>query len=574
MAEVVRAARAEKITDVTEMPKNLSDRNGLRVQVRCKRGGNVTKLVADLMRHTSLRITVGINLTVLADGVPRQLGLLEVVDRFVGFRFEVVTKRLEHERAELLRELHRLVALLAALDAIDEVIRIVRSAEDDDDAREQLKSQLKVQLHGTVAPVPIDDEQAQFILDMPIKRLSRLNRFKLQEEREAKGRRVDEIGRILDSYDELRGIVVGELRETAAKLGSPRRTLLGGETRVAAGTTTRKADVAIVAAPRTDVVLFATRGGACAVRPLDGRVSRVPLAVGAGDAVATAVFTDTESELNAYTSDGQVLRVRVADIPIESRVSRGTRAAAVSRGSELVALLPIEPDGGHILIVTERGEVKRSEAAVYAGSHMGGSPAIDLPDGDRVVAVVAHGEGDEVLLHSAHGRTLRFAAGKVRPVKSAARRRRGGHAPRPRRSRRRGRSGARRHAARDARARARQGGAARGVPAEGPGDGGRRECQSGRPEEGAGRPRDGRRGAAGGGGGDGADGIGRVRAVRRGAARAGLARRRLATSGRRRGGRRGRRRGRHPARLTSLRAPRERPADPGAVARRPPRSRR
>ena len=420
VAEVVRAARAEKITDVTELPKNLSDLNGLRVQIRCKRGGNVTKLVADLMRHTSLRITVGINLTVLADEVPRQLGLLEVVDRFVSFRFEVVTKRLEHERAELLRELHRLVALLAALDAIDEVIRIVRNSEDDDEAREQLKSQLKVQLHGTVAPVPIDDEQAQYILDMPIKRLSRLNRFRLQEEREAKGRRVDEIGRILDDYDELRAIVVGELRETAERLGTPRRTLLGGETRVAAGTTARKADVAIVAAPRTDVVLFATRGGACAVRPLDGRVARVPLAVGAGDAVATAVFTDTEAELNAYTSDGQVLRVRVADIPIESRVSRGTKAAAVGRTSELVALLPIEPEGGHVLIVTERGEIKRSEGAVYAGSHMGGSPAIDVPGGDRVVAVVAHGDADEVLLHSAHGRTLRFAAGKVRPVKSAA----------------------------------------------------------------------------------------------------------------------------------------------------------
>ena len=149
VSEVVRAARAEKITDVTEMPKNLSDRNGLRVQIRCKRGGNVTKLIADLMRHTSLRVTIGINLTVVADGVPRQLDLREIVDRFVSFRFEVVTKRLEHERNELLRELHRLVALLAALDAIDAVIRIVRNAEDDDDAREKLKSELRVELHGS-----------------------------------------------------------------------------------------------------------------------------------------------------------------------------------------------------------------------------------------------------------------------------------------------------------------------------------------------------------------------------------------------------------------------------------------
>ena len=94
VSEVVRAARAEKITDVTEMPKNLSDRNGLRVQIRCKRGGNVTKLIADLMRHTSLRVTIGINLTVVADGVPRQLDLREIVDRFV-----VVPVRGRHEAA-------------------------------------------------------------------------------------------------------------------------------------------------------------------------------------------------------------------------------------------------------------------------------------------------------------------------------------------------------------------------------------------------------------------------------------------------------------------------------------------
>ena len=150
----------------------------------------------------------------------------------------------------------------------------------------------------------------------------------------------------------------------------------------AASAAARRADVAIVAAPRTDVVLFATRGGACATRPLDGRVSRVPLNVGAGDAVATAIFTDTESELNAYTSDGQVLRLRVADVPIESRVSRGVKAVALSRGSELVGLLPLAPAGGHVLLVTERGEIKRSEAAIFAGLPHG-RLAGDRPAGRR-----------------------------------------------------------------------------------------------------------------------------------------------------------------------------------------------
>ena len=163
------------------------------MQIRLKRGGDATRLVADLMRHTSLRVSVGINMTVLVEGVPRLVGLREALDRFVQFRFEVVTRRLVHERDVLLRELHRLVALLAALDAIDEVVRIVRGAEDDDDAREQLKAQLAVKPHGSTRAVPIDDEQAQWILDMPLKRLSRLNRLRLVEERKQKGARVDEI---------------------------------------------------------------------------------------------------------------------------------------------------------------------------------------------------------------------------------------------------------------------------------------------------------------------------------------------------------------------------------------------
>ncbi len=426
VAETVKAARQERITDVTEMPKNLSDRNGTRVQIRCKRGGNITKLIADLMRHTSLRTTVGINLTVLVDGGPRQVTLLQALDRFVGFRFEVVTKRLEHERRGLLRDLHRLAALLAALDAIDAVVAIIRNAEDDDDARASLVATLRVRPHGEAALRPIDEEQAQMILDMPLKRLSRLNRLRLEEEAGAKAARVDEIGRVLESYDELRGIVVGELRATARAFGRARRTILGGEQRGASdapagdGRRTRGAAPPVMAGPRTEVWLVASAGGACATRPLAAPLARLPLTLGAADVPSAIVPTDTDAELNAFTAQGQVFRVRVAEVPIESRVSRGVKAVAVPRGHALAALAPLEPPGGHLLLVTARGEIKRSSADAFAASHIGGGPAMDVPPGDRIVAVVPHGEDDDLLLHSAHGRTLRIAAAAVRAVKSPA----------------------------------------------------------------------------------------------------------------------------------------------------------
>jgi DNA gyrase subunit A len=417
VAEVVKAARAERIQDVTELPKNLSDRSGLRVQIRLKRGGDATRLVADLMRHTSLRVSVGINMTVLVDGVPRLVSLREALDHFVQFRFEVVTRRLVHERDVLLRELHRLVALLAALDAIDEVVRIVRGAEDDDDAREQLKAQLAVKPHGSSRAVPIDDEQAQWILDMPLKRLSRLNRLRLVEERKQKGARVDEIARILESHDELRTIVVRELSHTASRFGGPRRSSLGGEVRRVEERGGKRA-MTVVAQPRTDIWVCSTAAGVCAAWPRATRMDGFPVELGAGDRPLLPLATDTEADLNAFAADGTVYRVRAAELPVSARQSKGVRAVGVGRGGQVAALAPLEPEGGFLLLVTARGEVKRVEASVFASSHASGSPAYDVPDGDRIVAVLAHGEGAHALIHSSRGQSLRVELDKLRPVKS------------------------------------------------------------------------------------------------------------------------------------------------------------
>jgi len=422
VAEVVKAARAEKIRDVTEMPRNLTDRSGMRVQIRCKRGGSVDRLIADLMRTTSLRVTVGINMTVLVDGAPRQIGLREALDRFVDFRFTVVTKRLEFERAELLRDLHRLVALLAALEAIDAVVKIVRSSDDDDDARAKLIAKLKVVPHGAKKPVPIDDEQAQWILDMPIKRLARLNKLKLEEERTAKGKRVDEISRLLDSHEALRDIVVGELRQ-AAKTSEPRRTILGGETASDESADTAPAGkgrgaVPVVARPRSELILGATRGGLIAAQSRSSVPSSYPVDAQASDRPLGLIRTDTEAELLFLTADGHIARLRLGELPVSSRAVRGTRALQLARGQELAAIAPA--DAPFLLLVTATGQIKRCEPSSLPGLHGTPGTAMALEPGDRLVAAVPHASGAEVLLATAAGRVLRTATDPIRPVKSAS----------------------------------------------------------------------------------------------------------------------------------------------------------
>ena len=420
VAEVVKAARAEKIRDVTEMPRNLTDRSGTRVQIRCKRGGSIDRLISDLFRTTSLRITVGINMTVLVDGSPRQIGLREALDRFVDFRFTIVTKRLEYERDELLRELHRLIALLAALDAIDAVIRIVRAAEDDDDARAKLMAKLKVTPHGAPAPVPIDEEQAQWILDMPIKRLARLNRLKLEEEREKKGERVDEIGRILESHPRLKKIVVGELKEAAA-LSGPRRTVLGGEASgvtTGSGTGKNATTVDVVARPKTEVWLGATKSGLFAALSRASLPTTFPVDIQPGDRPLPLLQTDSESEILCFTADGQVARLRINELPLSSRSVRGAKALQLSRTQELVALAPAAAE--FILLVSESGEIKRCTPDSLSGSHGTPTPAFGLPAGDRLIAAVPHPDGAELLIATASGKVLRTAMQPIRPVKSAS----------------------------------------------------------------------------------------------------------------------------------------------------------
>jgi DNA gyrase subunit A len=420
VAEVVKAARAEKIRDVTEMPRNLTDRHGTRVQIRCKRGGSLDRLISDLFRTTSLRVTVGINMTVLVEGTPRQIGLREALDRFVDFRFTIVTRRLEFERDELLRELHRLIALLAALDAIDAVIKIVRGSDDDEDAKRKLIAKLTVVPHGSNVAVPIDDEQAQWIIDMPIKRLARLNRLKLEEERTQKGDRVDEIGRILDSHAALKKIVVGELKAAMA-LSGPRRTVLGGEASgvtIESGSGKSATSVDVVARPKTEVWLGASRNGLFAALSRASMPTAFPIDIQPGDRPLPILHTDSESEILCFTADGQIARLRINELPLSSRTVRGAKALQLARNQELVALA--RADAEFVLLVTEGGEIKRCTPDSLSGSHGTPTPACGLPDGDRLVAAVAHVEGAEILIATAGGKILRTAMKPIRPVKSAS----------------------------------------------------------------------------------------------------------------------------------------------------------
>jgi DNA gyrase subunit A len=415
--QVVAAARAEKITEVTEMPRNLSDKNGVRLLIKCKRGGNVAKLVADLMRYTSLRQTVPFNFTVLIGRTPKVVSLRELLEHFVAFRLEVVSKRLQKERRDLERSLRRDLALLAALDVIDRVVKIVRASRDDADSKAQLIALLKYRPHGQRKLVPIDEEQAQWIIEMQIRRLNQLNRFELEEAAARKGRRIDEIDRLLASESGVRDIVVQELREVKRAYGRPRRTALSGEVAIQAQGDGAQ-QVAVVTGPAEDVTLYVSDAGLATAQGGKRRAASVPLRLG-GSSLVAVLETRSDETVLAFSERGICYKATLADLPSESGKTKGRPLVGLARGDRLAAVLP-SSGYSHLALVTAGGELKRIALETVQNAHAGGIAAFKVPDGDRIVAVVPHGEEGELLISTAGGQALRLDLAKVRPVQTGA----------------------------------------------------------------------------------------------------------------------------------------------------------
>lgn len=416
VTQVRDAARAEKITDVTENATNLSDKNGVKVQVTCKRGGNVQKLLGDLLQYTDCRKTIAFNMNVLIDRTPRVVNLKEMLQHFLDFRHEIVTKRLELEREDKLRKLKRLQALIAALDVIDQVVKIIRSSKNDEDSRAKLIKLLKYTPHGTRKAVPIDEEQAQQILDMPLKRLNQLNRMELQAEAKALGARIDEITAILKSATGVVDIVKEELRETKKAYAQPRKTYFGGDVVVASSG--KGKDPGVVSGPVEPVTCYITNDGRALVAPRGNkRPSTAPIK---GNEPLVSVF-DTQSNVALYgfSEQGVCYRVSIADQAPETSKGKGRQLFSLNRGDRLVAVHPVASAPFYTL-VTQEGELKRIAEDVIANSHPGGVPAMGVESSDRVVAVVAHEEQDELLLSTAYGKALRTELAKLRAVKGGA----------------------------------------------------------------------------------------------------------------------------------------------------------
>jgi DNA gyrase subunit A len=410
----VGAKRINGISDVTD----LTDRkHGLRLVIGIKTGFSPDAVLEQLYRLTPLEDSFNINNVALVDGGPRTLGLKELLQVYVNHRLAVVTRRSQFRLARRRERLHLVDGLLVAILDIDEVIQLIRTSDDGEAARGRL-----------MEVFDLSQVQADYILELRLRRLTRFSRIELETERDQLHREIEELEAILGDPARIRGVVSDELEAVAERFGTPRRTLLT-EARPSVATTTSRSARAVVPdleiADKPCRIFLSTTGRAIRVDlPDDG--SELPAAKRRSkhDAVRSTVDATSRSEIGAVTSLGRLLRFSAVDLP-----SVPANSIQLAAGARIADYLAIENKKEHVLglvsldlpapiaLGTAQGVVKRVAPDLPVRPQL---EIIALKPGDEVVGVAQAPETAELAFVTTDAQLLHFPASAVRPQGAAA----------------------------------------------------------------------------------------------------------------------------------------------------------
>jgi DNA gyrase subunit A len=406
IADLVKTGKVKEIADVQD---HSSGRNGMRLAIVLKRGANPHVVLNQLYKHTQLQDSFGVIMLSLVDGVPRTLNLAEMVGYYVDHQVDVVTRRTRFRKRRREERLHIVEGLLIALDHLDEVIKIIRASQDSEEARTKLMKRFK-----------LSEIQANHILDMPLRRLTRLARAELDKEKKELVAEIKYLDSLLKSPKKLRGVIKDELAEIRKKYADPRRTQIKADE--------GEFDVEDLIAEE-DVVITVSRAGYVKRQPIDAfkRQGRGGKGIKGAtlkeeDVISNVFITTTHHWLLFFTSKGKVYRVKAHEVPEVTRQARGLYAAnlpgvQVSADERVSAVLDLKEyeEGRFLLFATKRGMVKKTALPEY-DSPRTGLAAINLKPDDQLIDVKLTNGKDDVFLVSRKGQTIRFKESLARPM--------------------------------------------------------------------------------------------------------------------------------------------------------------
>ena len=405
IADLVREKRLEGISDL----RDESDRDGIRVVLELKKGTIPQVVINTLYKNTQLQDTFGIIMLALVNQQPKVLNLKEMLHHFVLFRKEVVTRRTEFDLKKAQEKEHIYLGLKIAIDNMDAVVALIRGSADPIEA-----------LSGLVENFSLTEIQGKAILEMRLQRLTGLERQKIVDELKAIIKLIKELKNILDSNEVKLQIIRDELLEIKEKYGDDRRTEI---------IPSEMDDIDIEdMIPDEDVVVSYSRGGYIKRQSIDNYRSQrrggkgiKGMKVNEEDVVENIFIASTLDNLMVFTSLGKVHWLKVYTIPDVLRTSKGKSIAnllSLQPDESIAGILSVKnfEEGKNVLLVTEKGVVKKTSLMAYSKPRQGGIIGLTVDKGDRVIAAGITDGSQDILMVTRNGFSIRFPEKEVRPI--------------------------------------------------------------------------------------------------------------------------------------------------------------
>lgn len=377
-----------------------SDVNGIRILIKIKKDYHAREILDELYKKTDLTTSFNINMVAIADGKPKQLSLLEILDAYIKYQIKVILRRSKYEYNEAKKRAHILEALVIAVKAIDEVVEIIKTSKNTTEARARLMERFD-----------LDTEQAQAILDLRLARLTSLEVYKLEKELEETKALMAKLHAIINSKEKQKEVLISELSDIKKRFADDRRSeiIYDASEIVVETDENKKAEVCKV---------YVTLQGELK-RTLKADFAKLA-AKESGNKLDNANFAvecKSDEELKAFTNFGKCLRFFAEDLPLskvkEKSTAKETVTSELAENERIIALYKTDEMVGSFIFFTKLGNVKRTEIAEYNNLRKNPSEAIKLKEGDEVISVEVFKEGLPMVFVAKSGMVLRASSDDV-----------------------------------------------------------------------------------------------------------------------------------------------------------------
>lgn len=410
---IVRLVQEKRIEGITAV-RDESNREGVRFVIEVKRDASANVILNNLFKMTQMQTNFGFNMLAIQNGVPKILSLRQILDAYIEHQKEVVVRRTRFDKEKAEARAHILEGLLIALDHIDEVIRIIRASETDAEAQAELMSKFK-----------LSERQSQAILDMRLRRLTGLERDKIQSEYDDLLALIADLADILAKPERVSQIIKDELDEVKRKFGDQRRTEL------MVGEVLSLEDEDLI--EETDVLITLSNKGY--IKRLDQAEFTAQKRGGRGvqgtgvkddDFVRDLVSTSTHDHLLFFTNKGRVYRLKGYEIPEYGRTAKGlpiVNLLKLDEGESIQTIINVESersDDAYLFFTTRHGIVKRTSVKEFANIRQNGLKALNLKDEDELINVLLTEEDTDIIIGTKFGYAVRFNQSAVRGMSRIA----------------------------------------------------------------------------------------------------------------------------------------------------------